>query len=157
MVSMKAVALLILCTVAAPAALAQDPDSVRVSLVVDGQAVVLTAEEESTFTALAMEGLRSSTYEADTSIATMATWSAAARGSRLQVTFVVPQPVAFRFGTAGPPLLQTLPVQELVLPVSRGARPPDYILIRSQGRIRAFAKFGPLVARLEQALTRLAP
>ena len=79
----------------------------------------------------------------------------AARGSRLQLTFVNPQPVAFQFSTVGPSRLQTLPIQELVLPVTR-AGPPDYILIRSQGRVRAFAKFGPLVARLEQALTLLA-
>jgi hypothetical protein len=47
-------------------------------------------------------------------------------------------------------------VEVLLLPVTR-TKPSDHILIRSRGRIRAVAGFGPLVARMEQAISRLAP
>ena len=151
---MKPVCLFILFALAASAAPAQEPEQVHVSLVLDGRTVPLTAAEESTFTAMALEGLQSSSYEADTSVATLARWTTAARGSRLQLTFGSPRTVDIRFGSPGVSQSRSLPLQELLLPVS-GARPPDYILIRSQGRVRAFANFGPLVARLEQALTRL--
>ncbi len=135
---------------------AQEPVVVRVQLIVDGDSVDLTAQEESTFTAMALEALGASTNEADSSVATMARWSAAGHGSRLLVTFSTPRSVPIRLTPGAGSPTELLPVQELLVPVTR-TRPPDYILIRSRGRVRAFANFGPLVARLEQAITRLTP
>ncbi len=153
---MRTAFLCMLTMLAARATTAQDSATVRVQLIVDGDSVDLTAQEESTFTALALEALGSSTREGDSSVATTARWAAAGQGSRLLVTFLTPRSVPMRLtpGTAAP--AEVMPVQELLLPVTR-ARPPDYILIRSRGRIRAFANFGPLVARLQQTITRLTP
>ncbi len=153
---MKALLLSLLCLLATGPLSAQDPDSVRVQLIVDGETVELTAQEESTFTAMALEALGSSTTEGDSSVATMAQWTAAGRGSRLLVSFATPTSVPIRLKPGTTSAAESMPVQELLLPVTR-SKPPDYILIRSRGRIRAFANFGPLVARLEQAITRLAP
>lgn len=153
---MRSALLCLLAVLTAGHAAAQDSTEVRVQLIIDGDSVDLTAQEESTFTALALEALGSSTTEADTNVASMARWAAAGRGSRLLVTFPTPRsvPLRLRPGTTAP--AELMPVQELLLPVTR-ARPPDYILIRSRGRIRAFANFGPLVARLQQTISRLTP
>lgn len=102
------------------------------------------------------EVLGSSTTEADTSVASMARWTAAGRGSRLLVTFPSARSVPIRLSPGAAAPTELMPVQELLLTVT-GARPPDYILIRSRRRIRAFANFGPLVARLQQTITGLTP
>jgi hypothetical protein len=152
----KTFSLLALLSATGTAVQAQATASIQAALVVEGRSIALTPAQESTFTALAIEGLRSSSYEADTSIATSALWVTAAGEAHLRLTFTPARPVAFRFSSAGPARMQTLLLQELLFPVTRG-RAPDYILVRSEQRVRAFAKFGSPVMQLEKALSRFTP
>ncbi len=87
---------------------------------------------------LAIALLTSSTYEAPPEIATPERWDEALRRSHLRVTFAEPRSVSFRFSTIGPPKSRRrFPVEELLIPLA----PADYALVRSHGRVRAFAKF----------------
>jgi hypothetical protein len=56
--------------------------------------------------------------------------------------------VSFKFSTTGPAVMVEVQVAELLMRMS-GEQWPDYILVRDEDRVRAFAKYG---SREAQAL-----
>jgi hypothetical protein len=75
-------------------------------------------------------------------------WRRTRQQARLHVTFTPPRTVSFKFSTTGPAAMGEVLVAELLMRMG-GEQWPDYILVRDQDRVRAFAKYG---SREAQAL-----
>jgi hypothetical protein len=108
----------------------------------DGQPVVLRPEAEARIAALALETLRSASYEAPPAIATERRWTEARQASHLHLSFRPARTVTFRFSTTGPAAARPVEVAEMLIAISKDQW-PDYLLVRERGRVRAFAKYHP--------------
>ena len=75
-------------------------------------------------------------------------WRRTRQQAHLHVTFTPPRTVSFKFSTTGPAAMGEVLVAELRMRMG-GEQWPDYILVRDQDRVRAFAKYG---SREAQAL-----
>jgi hypothetical protein len=75
-------------------------------------------------------------------------WRRTRQQAHLHVTFTPPRTVSFKFSTTGPAAMGEVLVAELLMRMG-GEQWPDYILVRDQDRVRAFAKYG---SREAQAL-----
>jgi len=75
-------------------------------------------------------------------------WRRTRQQAHLHVTFTPPRTVSFKFSTTGPAAMGEVLVAELLMRMG-GEQRPDYILVRDQNRVRAFAKYG---SREAQAL-----
>jgi hypothetical protein len=75
-------------------------------------------------------------------------WRRTRQQAHLHVTFTPPRTVSFKFSTTGPAVTGEVLVAELLMRMG-GEQWPDYILVRDQDRVRAFAKYG---SREAQAL-----
>jgi len=75
-------------------------------------------------------------------------WRRTRQRAHLHVTFTPPRTVSFKFSTTGPAAMGEVLVAELLMRMG-GEQWPDYILVRDQDRVRAFAKYG---SREAQAL-----
>jgi hypothetical protein len=89
---------------------------------------------------LATDLLISSDYEAPEHIATKIRWQQALGESHITIAFSKPLKFTFRFSTTGPARLQSVSLQEILIPISH-EHSPDYIFVRFHDHIRAFAKF----------------
>lgn len=84
--------------------------------------------------------LVSCNYEAPGDVATEARWRSALGGPNTHVIFAEPREFSITFSTTGPSKTQEVTVKEILIPVSHD-RSPDYILVRANPRVRAFAKY----------------
>ena len=121
-----------------------------------GRPLRLEAAERAQVLTLALEALRSSTYEADATVATLERWTRAQAGAHIRVSFGEPRTVALTVSTTGPAREQPVDFSELIIPISP-TRLPDHILVRSGDRVRAFAKFDRGILELQAVLRRLVP
>ena len=64
--------------------------------------------------------------------------------------------MALTVSTTGPAREQPVDFSELIIPINP-TRLPDYILVRSGDRVRAFAKFDRGILDLQAVLRRLVP
>lgn len=108
----------------------------------EGQKTEFVSKKRDQMTALSLELLRTADYEAAPSVATEARFKQAKQAPHLHLTFTPPHTIAFCFSTTGPTSEKTVEITELVIPIP-SASYPDYIFVREQGRIRAFAKYSP--------------
>jgi len=67
-------------------------------------------------------------------------WRRTRQQAHLHVTFAPPRTVSFKFSTTGPAVMGEVQVAELLMRMG-GEQWPDYILVRDQDRVRAFAKY----------------
>ena len=122
--------------------------TIKVDGVKDGRPLALTAERQEKIGGLALEMLASSSYEAGQALAPEQSWRRTRQQAHLHVTFTPPRTVSFKFSTTGPAVMGEVQVAELLMRMS-GEQWPDYILVRDEDRVRAFAKYG---SREAQAL-----
>ena len=138
---MRALVVLILVVIAAGVAAA---DTVAVLVFQDGRPNALAVDDQEKVGRLAVEMLASASYEASSAVAEQA-WLDARLRPHLYVTFTPPRAVRFSFSTTGPATEQDVQVVEMM--VSIVGEWPEYVLVREQGRTRAFAKYGPREAQ----------
>ena len=138
---MRALVVLVLVVIAAGVAAA---DTVAVLVFQDGRPNALAVDDQEKVGRLAVEMLASASYEASSAVAEQA-WLDARLRPHLYVTFTPPRAVRFSFSTTGPATEQDVQVVEMM--VSIVGEWPEYVLVREQGRTRAFAKYGPREAQ----------
>ena len=122
--------------------------TVKVDVVKEGRPLAPSAERQENIGGLALEMLASSSYEAGQPLAPEQSWRRTRQQAHLHVTFVPPRAVSFKFSTTGPAVMGEVHVAELLMRLG-GEQWPDYILVRDEDRVRAFAKYG---SREAQAL-----
>lgn len=89
----------------------------------------------------AIGALQTSTYEAPTRKASQ--YSRLAQTiDHARIVFLNPESVRMKFSTRGPATWHTVSIDELLI-VNPGDSGPDYVLVRSGSRLRAFSKFSP--------------
>ncbi len=129
-------------------------NTVVVTAFQEGKRVELVSEARDRIVALSIELLRTASYEADASVASDERFKQAEQASHVRLDFASPRSVTFTFSTTGPASEKTVEITEMVIPISV-SRFPDYIFVREQGRIRAFAKYAPKPAQaLQDALKK---
>ena len=111
-----------------------------VSATQNGRPITIVPDVARRLEHLATAVLVSSDYEAPSTIANKARWTAALRGSHVSLTFTEPRTFSFSFSTTGPATEQVVSADQILIPASP-EHGPDYILVRFHDRIRAFAKF----------------
>jgi hypothetical protein len=122
--------------------------TIKVDGVKDGRPLALTAERQEKIAGLALAMLASSSYEAAQPLSPEQSWRRTRQQAHLHVTFTPTRPVSFKFSTTGPAVMGEVQVAELLMRLG-GEQWPDYILVRDEDRVRAFAKYG---SREAQAL-----
>ena len=132
-------ALIWLALIVLPAMGAAAADTVAVLVFQDGRPNAMAFEDQEKVGRLAVEMLASSSYEASPAVAEQA-WLDARLRPHLYVTFTPPRAVRFRFSTTGPATEQEVQVAEMMMRIV--GEWPEHILLREQGRTRAFAKYG---------------
>jgi len=114
-------------------------DTMAVLVFQDGRPNALALEDQQKVGRLAVEMLASASYEASSAVAEQA-WLDARLRPHLYVTFMPPRAVRFRFSTTGPATEQEVQVAEMMMRIV--GEWPEHIMVREQGRTRAFAKYG---------------
>jgi hypothetical protein len=123
----------------------------------DGQPVKLGARSRSTLSRLALEALRSATFEAPAEVASKELWEKTRQGPHFRLVFVPPRAVSFGSSTTRPTRDEKVRIDELVIPLVKG-RAPEYIWVADGSRVRAFAKYGPgELEALRKALAKSIP
>ncbi|HKC99982.1 MAG TPA: hypothetical protein VKG20_18205, partial [Methylomirabilota bacterium] len=114
-------------------------DTMAVLVFQDGRPNALALEDQQKVGRLAVEMLASASYEASSAVAEQA-WLDARLRPHLYVTFMPPRAVRFPFSTTGPATEQEVQVAEMMVRIV--GEWPEHIMVREQGRTRAFAKYG---------------
>jgi hypothetical protein len=83
--------------------------------------------------------LESCDYEAQNDVATDSRWQRVSESDHVELKFSTPKIVQLVCSTTGPARKQTVICDEVLIPVV--GRFPDYVLVLSQSRVRAFAKY----------------
>jgi hypothetical protein len=117
-----------------------DPGTVTVAGLQDGRPLLLSPEAQEMVARLAVDLLRTASYEAGPTIATEERWQAARQGPHLHVRFDPPRAATLRSSTTGPAVEHRVQVAALLMSIA-GDRWPDYLLVRERGTVRAFAKY----------------
>ena len=147
-------ALVGLALVVVAAACVAAADTVAVLVFQDGRLNALALEDQEKVGRLAVEMLASASYEASSAVAEQA-WLDTRLQPHLYVTFTPPRAVRFPFSTTGPATEQEVQVDEMMMRF--GAMWPQQILVREQGRTRAFAKYGQREAQALRDALRIGP